>query len=153
LVRKICFDKLKLKPGDKVDDLGRTIGEELLEPTKIYSEILRHLLKDFPIHGIAHVTGGGIVDNLPRVLPASCKAVIQERSWEAPSIFHFLQEAGKISTQEMRRTFNNGIGIILVTPGGEAQTIVEFLNAMGEKAYVIGEVVARKRGSGQVAWV
>lgn len=153
LVRKICFDKLKLKPGDKVDDLGRTIGEELLEPTKIYSEILRHLLKDFPIHGIAHVTGGGIVDNLPRALPASCKAVIQEGSWEAPSIFHFLQEAGKISAQEMRRTFNNGIGMILVTPDDSAQTIVEFLNAMGEKAYVIGEVATRKRGSGQVAWV
>jgi phosphoribosylformylglycinamidine cyclo-ligase len=153
LVRKICFEKLKLKVGDKVDALGRSIGEELLEPTKIYSEILRHLLRDFPIHGIAHVTGGGIIDNLPRILPSPCGAVIQEGSWEVPPVFAFLQEAGKLSTREMRRTFNNGIGMILVTPETAAQDIVAFLAAMNEKAYVIGDIVKRKRGVKQLAWV
>jgi phosphoribosylformylglycinamidine cyclo-ligase len=152
LVRKICFDTLKLKVEDKIDDLGRTIGEELLEPTKIYSEIVRHLLRDFPIHGIAHVTGGGIVDNLPRIIPSSCKAIIEDGSWEIPPIFHFLQQAGKLSAQEMQRTFNNGIGMILVVPAGAAISIVEFLNAMQEKAYIIGDIEAIKPGDKQVVW-
>jgi phosphoribosylformylglycinamidine cyclo-ligase len=153
LVRKVCFEKLKLKVNDRIDVLGRTLGEELLEPTKIYSEVVRHVLRDFPIHGMAHITGGGIVDNLPRILPASCKAVIQEESWEPPPIFTFLQKGGKISAQEMRRTFNNGIGMILVAPESAVEGIVEFLGAMKEKAYVIGDIVRRKRkGERQVAW-
>ncbi len=152
LVRKICFEKLKLKIEDKVDVLGKTLGEELLEPTKIYSELLRHLLKDFPVHGIANITGGGIVDNLPRILPSSCKAVIQEGSWEVPAIFHFLQEGGKLSAKEMRRTFNNGIGMVLAVPAGIAQNVVEFLMAMQEKAYVIGDIAKRKKGEKQLSW-
>jgi phosphoribosylformylglycinamidine cyclo-ligase len=152
LARKICFDKLKLKADDAVDVLGRTIGEELLEPTKIYSEIIRRLLRDFPVHGIAHVTGGGIVENLPRILPSSCMALIHKGSWEIPPIFTFLQEAGKISKHEMMRTFNNGIGIVLVVPEKESESIVEFLRAMEEKAYVIGSIVERERASNQIAW-
>ncbi|RLB81200.1 MAG: phosphoribosylformylglycinamidine cyclo-ligase [Deltaproteobacteria bacterium] len=152
LVRKICFEKLKLKIDDTVDILGRTIGEELLEPTKIYSEVVRHLLRDFPIHGIAHITGGGIVDNLPRILPASCRALIREGSWEIPPIFTFLQEAGKLSKREMMRTFNNGIGLILVIPERATEGILEFLGAMNEKADVIGRIVERKKGSHQIAW-
>jgi len=152
LVRKICFEKLNLKVDDKVDSLEKTIGEELIEPTKIYSEILRHLLRDFPIHGIAHITGGGITDNLPRILPSSCRGVIEEGSWEIPPIFNFLQEAGSLSTKEMRRTFNNGIGMILVTPSSTAQEVVEFLRAMNEKAYLIGKVVKKKKGQRQIGW-
>jgi phosphoribosylformylglycinamidine cyclo-ligase len=153
LARKICFERLKLKVDDRVDLLGRTIGEELIEPTKIYSEVIRHLLRDFPIHGIAHITGGGIVENLPRILPTSCQALIQEGSWETLPIFTFLQEAGKLSKREMMRTFNNGIGLILVVPERDAQGILDFLAAMNEKAYVIGSVVAREKGGHQVAWV
>lgn len=152
LARKICFERLKLKIDDRIDLLGRTIGEELLEPTKIYSEIVRRLLRDFHIHGIAHVTGGGIVDNLPRILPSSCMGLIQKGSWEVPPIFIFLQEAGKISKPEMMRTFNNGIGIILVVPEKETEGIVELLTAMGEKAYVIGSIVERETASNQIAW-
>jgi phosphoribosylformylglycinamidine cyclo-ligase len=153
LARKICFERLKLKVDDTVDILGRTIAEELLEPTKIYSEIIRHLLRDLPIHGIAHITGGGILENLPRILPTSCKALIQEGSWETLPVFTFLQEAGKVSKREMMRTFNNGIGLILVVPERAAEGIIDFLAAMDEKAYVIGSVVERKKGTHQVAWV
>ncbi len=153
LVRKICFERLKLKVDDKVDILGRTIGEELLEPTKIYSEIIRHLLRDFPLHGIAHITGGGIVDNLPRILPDSCKALIDKSSWEIPPVFTFLQDAGKLSSQEMMRTFNNGIGLILVVPEKAAEGVMDFLAAMDERSYVIGSVVERKKGAHQIAWI
>jgi phosphoribosylformylglycinamidine cyclo-ligase len=152
LARKICFEKLKMKVDDKVDILGRTIGEELLEPTKIYSEVIRHLLRDFSLHGIAHITGGGIIDNLPRVLPASCVALIQKESWEVPPIFTFLQEAGKLSRGEMMRTFNNGIGLILVVPEKITQSVQDFLGAMGEKAYVMGTIVERETASNQIAW-
>jgi phosphoribosylformylglycinamidine cyclo-ligase len=153
LARKICFERLTLKLDDTVEILGRTIAEELLEPTKIYSEVIRHLLRDFPIHGIAHITGGGIPENLPRILPESCRALIQEGSWEALPVFAFLQEAGKLSKREMMRTFNNGIGLILVVPERAAEGIIEFLAAMDEKAYVIGSIVARKKGSHQIAWI
>ena len=152
LARKICFEKLKLKLDDEVDIIGRTIGEELLEPTKIYAEVIRHLLRDFSIHGIAHITGGGIIENLPRVLPASCVAVIQKGSWEVPPIFTFLQEAGKLSKGEMMRTFNNGIGMILVVPDKITESVQEFLSAMGEKAYVIGTIAERETASNQIAW-
>jgi len=152
LARKICFERLKLKADDTVDVLGRTIGEELLEPTKIYSETIRHLLRDFPIHGIAHITGGGIVDNLSRILPSSCMALIQKGSWEIPPIFTFLQDAGKLSKQEMMRTFNNGIGLILVVPEKATEGILELLAAMDEKAYVIGSIVERETASNQIAW-
>jgi phosphoribosylformylglycinamidine cyclo-ligase len=152
LARKICFERLKLRLDDTVDVLGRTIGEELLEPTKIYADVIRHLLRDFPIHGIAHITGGGIVDNLPRVLPSSCRARIQEESWEIPPVFTFLQEAGNLSKQEMMRAFNNGIGLILVVPERAAERILEFLVAMDEKVYLIGSVEERKEGDHQVTW-
>ncbi|OEU48921.1 MAG: phosphoribosylformylglycinamidine cyclo-ligase [Desulfobacterales bacterium C00003060] len=152
LARKICFDRLKLKANDTVDILGRTIGEELLEPTKIYSEVIFHVLRDFPIHGIAHITGGGIVDNLPRILPSSCMALIREKSWETPPVFTFLQEAGKISKREMMRTFNNGIGLILVLPEQATQEILDFLTAMDEKAYLIGSIVERQTADSQIAW-
>jgi len=152
LARKICFDKLKLKVDDYVDVLGRTIGEELLEPTKIYTEVIRHVLRDFPIHGIAHITGGGIIDNLPRILPSSCVAVIQKGSWEIPPIFSFLEEAGKLSKGEMMRTFNNGMGIILIVPEKITEALQDFLGAMGQKAFVIGTIVERETASNQIAW-
>ena len=153
LVRKICFEELKLNVQDRIDVLGRTLGEELLEPTRIYSELIRHLLRDFPIHGIAHISGGGMVDNLPRILPSSCKAVIQKDSWQIPPVFTFLQEAGKLSAQEMNRTFNNGIGMVIVTPEAAAESVIDFLTAMKEKAHIIGDIAERKKGANQVVWV
>lgn len=153
LVRKICFDKLKHKIDDHIPDLGRALGEELLEPTRIYSETILRLLKDLPIHGLAHITGGGISENIVRVIPQSCKVEIVKGSWEAPPVFTFLQQAGKISDTEMQRTFNNGIGMIAVVPEEAAQDVMERLRGMKEKAFVIGHVVNRKTSKLQVKWI
>lgn len=153
LVRKICFEVLKLKIDDYVPELGRTIGEELLTPTRIYSETIRRLLRDLPIHGLAHITGGGIVDNLARILPEACDAKIQSQSWEIPPVFKFLQEAGSVSDNEMRRTFNNGIGMIAVVPESAADDVVERLKAMGETSRIIGKIVERKDQGSRIKWV
>jgi len=153
LVRKICFEKLKLKVHDRVDVLGRTIGEELLEPTKIYGEAIGSVLEKFPVHGMAHVTGGGILENVPRVLPASCKALIEKGSWPVPPVFAFLKEAGNVSDEEMRRTFNNGIGMILVAPERAVDGILASLRAKNEKAYVIGDIGEQKtEEEARVVW-
>jgi phosphoribosylformylglycinamidine cyclo-ligase len=152
LVRKVCFDLLKLTVASHVPELGKTLGEELLTPTRIYSEMLLPLIRDLPVHGLAHITGGGIPDNVLRVIPKACKVVLQRNSWEVPPIFSFLQEAGKIEESEMLRTFNNGIGMILMVPEGSAQEILERLRAMDEKAFLIGEVGELQAGDERVVW-
>jgi len=144
LARKIIFDKLKLKVHDKVKGLDRTIGDELLEPTKIYSETVLNLLRDYKISGVCHITGGGIIENLPRILPKTCQARIKLGSWEIPPIFSFLKEEGNISDFEMLRTFNNGIGMILVVPEAQVQDVLTRLNALDERAFLIGEIVSKK---------
>jgi len=153
LVRKICFDKLNLKIDDHVPDLGRTIGEELLEPTRIYSENMVRILKDFPVHGLAHITGGGITDNIRRILPTTCKAEIKNGSWEVHPVFTFLKDAGNISDAEMLRTFNNGIGMIAVVPEEVSEEIMDRLQGMNEKAFLIGSVVDRKSSKTQVKFI
>lgn len=152
LVRKICFDILKMKIDDHVPELGKTIGEELLTPTRIYSETIRSLIRDLPIHGFAHITGGGITDNLVRVIPEACDAVIQTQNWEVPHIFQFLKEAGNISQEEMFRTFNNGIGMIAVVPENAADEVILRLKGLDEACYVIGEVVQRKDDTPRIIW-
>ena len=153
LVRKICFDILKLKVETHMPDFGRTLGEELLTPTKIYSETTQNIIRDLPILGLAHITGGGIVGNLIRIIPKTCMVALQKKSWDVPPIFPFLQKAGKISDAEMMRTFNNGIGIIAVVPEKGAQDVMERLNAMNEKAFFLGEVLERKNSRSQIKWV
>ncbi len=152
LVRKICFDTLKLKIDDHIPELGRSLGEELLTPTRIYVEPILSILKDLPIHGLAHITGGGITNNILRIVPKACNVLIQTDIWEAPPIFSFLQQAGKISQREMRRTFNNGIGMIAIVPPDAAPDILQRLKAMNEKAYLIGEILACRDSSNQVIW-
>lgn len=153
LVRKICFDILKLKIDKYIPELGKTLGEELLTPTRIYSELIHHILRDLPVHGLAHITGGGIPGNIIRIIPAACNVVIQKGSWEVPPIFTFLQEAGKVSEMEMMRTFNNGIGMIAVVPETAAVEIMERLTGMKEKAFIIGEIIERKESDERVKWI
>ena len=153
LVRKICFELLKLNLDDDIPDLGRRLGDELITPTRIYSETIYNLMRDLPILGLVHVTGGGIVHNLLRIIPKACQVVLDRASWDVPPIFTFLQQAGKISDEEMMRTFNNGIGLIAVVPENAAQDILERLTAMKEKAFVIGEIVERKQSAPRIRWV
>ena len=140
LARKVFFERMKLKPSSRIPGLKRTLGEELLVPTRIYVKTILDLLEDFPIHGIAHITGGGFTDNLPRVFPRGCKAVIQKGTWRIPPVFRILQEMGKIEEKEMYRTFNNGIGMVLVVPEKGLDKILDRLLALKEKPYWIGEI-------------
>ncbi len=153
LVRKICFDLLNLKVDSHVPELGRTLGEELLTPTRIYSETIQHLVRGLPIRGLAHITGGGIVNNTLRIIPQACGIVFKRDSWERPPVFSFLQQAGKVEEAEMLRVFNNGIGLVAVVPESAVQDVLARLSALKEKAFVIGEIVERGGSDDQrVQW-
>jgi len=152
LVRKIFFDKCKYDVTTPMADLGTTLGEALLKPTVIYVSTILSLLRDLPIHGLVHVTGGGIDENIIRVIPDACKAVVNPSAWERPKIFDILQQEGKVSDQEMHRTFNNGIGMVVLVPKDAAQDVMDRLGAMNEKAYLIGEVQARENNEVQTQW-
>ena len=153
LVRKVCFEILGLTIDTYVPELGRTIGEELLTPTRIYSETIHSIIKDLPVFGLAHITGGGITDNIIRVVPEGCSVVLRKNSWDVPPVFTYLKQAGNISEKEMMRTFNNGIGLIAVVHEKNAQEILDRLIAMKENAFFIGEVVERKGTEERVQWV
>ncbi len=153
LVRKIFFDKCKYDETTKLEDLSCTLGEELLKPTTIYVPTILSLLRDLPIHGLVHITGGGIDENIVRVIPKVCKAIIHRDSWEFPPIFNILQKEGQVPDHEMHRTFNNGIGMVIIVPDNAAQDFMDRLAAMNEKAYLIGEVEAREKDEEQTKWV
>jgi phosphoribosylformylglycinamidine cyclo-ligase len=153
LVRALCFDRMGLTVDSHVPELGRTLGEELLTPTKIYSETIQKLLRDLPLHGLAHITGGGIAENIVRIVPAACDVMLRRNSWEIPPVFQFLQEAGRISDEEMFRTFNCGVGMVAVVPESHASEVVARLRAMNEDAAIIGEIAPRKGSDSRVRWV
>jgi len=153
LVRKICFEILKLKIDTHIPELGKTIGEELLSPTRIYSQTVHSIIKDLPVVGLAHITGGGITDNIIRVIPEQCNVVMRNHSWDVPPVFTYLKQAGNISEREMRRTFNNGIGLIAVVHKKDAQEVLDRLIAMKEKAFIVGEIVKRKEAGERVKWI
>jgi phosphoribosylformylglycinamidine cyclo-ligase len=156
LVRKICFEILNLRIDSYVSELGKTIGQELLTPTKIYSDTIRHLIKDsdLRIYGLAHITGGGIADNILRIIPQTCNIIIELKSWDTPAVFPFLQHAGNISDDEMMRTFNNGIGLIAVVPEICVDEVLNRLNnGIKENAWAIGEVVSGKKSGQRITWV
>ncbi|MEW6217931.1 MAG: phosphoribosylformylglycinamidine cyclo-ligase [Thermodesulfobacteriota bacterium] len=144
LVRRICFDELGLSVQDQVAPLGCTLGEELLRPTRIYSETILNLQRNFKVGGVVHITGGGLVDNVPRVLPKECRAVIERGSWTVPPIFPFLQEQGGLTDGEMHQTFNNGIGMVIIVDDSIAEDVMQQLRALHETPFLIGEIVFRQ---------
>jgi phosphoribosylformylglycinamidine cyclo-ligase len=138
---------------ERVEEVGEVLGEELLRPTRIYVKAALNLTRDFNIVGIAHITGGGITGNLPRIIPKGCKAVVQKGTWEIPPIFSFLKEKGNISEEEMLRTFNNGVGMILIARSKEVDDILARLRSLGEKAFLIGEVGRTDREQEKIEFV
>jgi phosphoribosylformylglycinamidine cyclo-ligase len=150
LVRRIVFDKLGLKPDSFVSELNRTVAEELLEPTTIYTEPVLPLLRKYRVHGMAHITGGGLYDNVARILPGACKALIREGTWSVPRIFDFIREKGNVPAEEMNHVFNNGIGFVVVVEPWEADEVVSFLGSMLSGVHIIGDIVPRDPGAAAV---
>ncbi|GAB6040411.1 phosphoribosylformylglycinamidine cyclo-ligase [Endothiovibrio diazotrophicus] len=125
---------------------GHTLGETLLAPTRIYVKSLLALRGEVELRALAHITGGGLPENLPRVLPEGCRAVIDAAAWQRPAVFDWLQQAGNVARDEMYRTFNCGIGMVVCVPAEQAERAVEFLNAQGERAALIGTIEAGTEG-------
>ncbi len=146
LVRKLFFEVNDYDINSRFDELEGTLGEELLKPTKIYVKTVQALTEKHQINGIAHITGGGFVENIPRTIPSGLKAVINHGSWEIPPVFTLMQRLGNIEEKEMFNTFNMGIGMVLAVNSSEAESILGTLEDMGEKAYIIGSVVKGEGG-------
>ena len=147
LARTIVFDRLGLGVHDRVAELGVSVAEALLEPHRSYLPVVRPLLDTGRIKGMAHITGGGITDNLPRVLPRGTEALVRLGSWEVPPIFRWLERAGAVPQDDMLRTFNMGIGLILACANDAADRLIGELTAAGEPAAVrIGRVVPGSKG-------
>lgn len=153
LVRKIVFDLAGLSVTDHVPELGRTVGEELLEPTRIYARAVRQVLGHYRVksvvHGIAHITGGGLRENLERIVPERTSVVLEAGSWPVPPVFSWLQRLGEVEPAEMERVFNMGIGLVLVVAGFYADSIRHQLADCGLASWQIGEVREGERG---VVW-
>ncbi len=152
LVRKLFFDMKKYNPRQKIEELGCSIGDELLKPTKIYVKSVLKVIKDFKIKGMAHITGGGITENLPRVLPkkSGLKFNVEKGSWPVLPIFELMQSLGSIPEDEMYKTFNMGIGMAVIVNKKDAEKIVKKFNRLGEKAYIIGHAA---KGRGGVKYI
>ena len=140
LVRKIVFERKGFKGDEYIEELGQTIGEELLTPTRLYPRICLPLIREFDIHGMVHITGGGFYENIPRALPEHMGAEVNGAAWTIPPVFRLLQEWGNVDWTEMYRTFNMGIGMVLIVSSDEADRITAQLNAQNETVYHIGHV-------------
>ena len=132
---------------------GKTLGETLLEPTRIYVKPLLALMQEMPVKGMAHITGGGLTGNLPRILAEDLTAVISAAAWAFPPVFQWLQEKGNVALAEMHRTFNCGIGMVVVVAAGDAEAAMRFLTAQGETVYRLGEIATRAPGQDQTVIV
>jgi len=132
-----------LAPGPDSTTNGQKLGDALLAPTRIYVKPLLALLRELPVKGMAHITGGGLVENVPRMLPAGLQARLSRDAWTQPAIFAWLQQHGNVADAEMHRVFNCGIGMVLVVARSDATTALERLNGAGEQAWLAGEIVSR----------
>ncbi|MEX9213913.1 phosphoribosylformylglycinamidine cyclo-ligase [Providencia rettgeri] len=148
LVRKI-LEVSQTNPEETQLD-GKPLADHLLEPTRIYVKNVLELIANSDIHAIAHITGGGFWENIPRVLPDNTQAIIDGSSWQLPAVFNWLQQAGDVSTHEMYRTFNCGVGIIIALPQQEVENALALLNKLGENAWQIGTIGALPAGEEQV---
>lgn len=150
LARKVLFELAGYRVDTRLEVLGRTVGEELLEPTRIYVRAVLPLLERFRIKGLAHITGGGLTENIPRILPDGTAVQIRPDAWPVPSVFALIGKTGGVDKAEMLRTFNMGIGMVAVVAAEEAGAVINDLAGRGEQSYLIGEVV---KGQGEVNYI
>ena len=141
LARRILLEESGFGINDFIPELGRSLGEEMLEPTRIYVNLLKNLNNNFDLLGIAHITGGGLTENIPRLLPCGTAVVIDPAAWPVAPVFSLIQQIGQVEDKEMFRTFNMGLGMVLFLPSEQAGSCLDFLKKAGEKAYLVGEVV------------
>ncbi len=152
LARRVLLEQAELSLDSSLDGLDNTLGETLLTPTRIYVTTILQLIKDFSIHGLAHITGGGITRNVPRVLPQGCRADIRKNTWPIPPIFSHIQKFGHVEEDEMYRVFNMGIGFVLVVSADQEQAVIDRANALGEQAMGIGQIVEDPQHSPSVTY-
>jgi len=150
LARKALLGRNKYKLSDKPKPLKRSLADELLEPTRIYVKSILNLRKSFEIKAAAHITGGGLLENIPRVIPKNCAVEIDSSSWKLPPIMELIKQKGRIDQEEMYRTFNCGIGMVLVVDSKDAGKVLRRLGTLKERASLIGEVRKKKRQENQV---
>jgi len=148
LIRRVVFDRAGHRVNDRVAEIGGRIGDLLLRPTRIYAGAIASLRRRLPgrLHGIAHITGGGITENLPRILPARCRAVVDQGAWRVPPHFRWLQRLGRIAEEEMWRVFNMGVGMILVVPPQAEARVMAVARKAGERAFPIGWIERGRAG-------
>ena len=146
LVRKIFFDKENMDVHDYVDELGRTLGEALLEPTRIYVKPAKAVFSKYDVHGVVHITGGGFYENIPRIIPDGLCAEIVKGTWEILPVFDYIQEKGGIETKEMFSTFTMGIGMMFVVDQNDVPGVMSVLAESGEFPSVIGKIVKSDKG-------
>jgi len=142
LVRKIFFDKMNMSVHDNVPELGTTLGEALLKPTRIYANACEAVCSKYEVKGIANITGGGFFENIPRILPEGTAARIKSDTWQVPALFEYIGKCGNVNRTEMFSTFNMGIGMMMVVTPKLAEAVIQTLKASGEDAYLIGDIVS-----------
>ncbi|MGH7905815.1 MAG: phosphoribosylformylglycinamidine cyclo-ligase [Candidatus Binataceae bacterium] len=146
LARKVLLERARLKIDALVPELGCSLADELLRPTKIYAGLANQLFQKFDIRGLANITGGGIVENLPRVIPSGMRAFVRRGSWPVPPIFTMIERLGRIADSEMDHTFNNGLGMVAVVPPKQAEEVIRHLRKRRQSAYIVGEIRRGQRG-------
>ena len=147
LARKVLFEQGKWNVDSLPQELDRSLGETLLEPTRIYAKPIMTMVGALDIHGIAHITGGGLTGNVPRILPDHCQASVKIHSWPNQPIFGLIQEVGNVAQEEMFRVFNMGIGLVFIVPPEEADQALSLAKSFGDQGYVVGEI--RKRSDSE----
>lgn len=150
LVRKVLLETADMKPDDYIPDLGMTLGEELLKPTNIYVRAVKALKDIMPIKGMAHITGGGIPGNLPRILRDGLTAAVNEKSWVIPPVFELIRRLGNVPDEDMKKTFNMGIGYVIVVDNKDSYAAISILNNAGFSAYNIGYI---EKGGKEIRYV
>jgi phosphoribosylformylglycinamidine cyclo-ligase len=152
LARRVLFEEGKLHPDDRLEGFDQSIGLELLKPTRIYVKAVLNIIKNFGIRGIVHITGGGFLDNIPRIVPGPCRAVVRKGSWPVLPLFELIAKMGGIDEIEMLRVFNMGIGMILIAADKDCPEIMERLEKLGEISYLIGVIEKRENDQPTVVY-